>query len=72
MAFVLVHAVKFAGATSVGCGRRRRIPELAGLRCGHHASPRSHEHRSFKLWLISNGYQLVALLIMGAILAVWP
>jgi hypothetical protein len=31
-----------------------------------------YEHRPFTLWLIGNGYQLIALLIMGAILAVWP
>jgi hypothetical protein len=29
------------------------------------------ENKPFRLWLISNGYNLIALIIMGAILAAW-
>jgi hypothetical protein len=31
----------------------------------------TYEHKPVKLYLINTGYQLVSMLIMGAILAVW-
>ena len=31
-----------------------------------------YERRPFGLYLITNGWQLLALVVMGAILAVWP
>ena len=50
----------------------KRIPNSWAKAAVTTLSQTMHEHRPFKLWLISNGYQLVALLIMGAILAAWP
>ena len=72
MAFVLVHAVKYAGAQGVVQGAVVGFWNWLGFVAVTSWSQTMHEHRPFKLWLIGNGYQLVALLIMGAILAVWP
>ena len=72
MAFVLVHAVKYAGAQGIAQGVAVGFLNWLGFVAVTTLSATLHEHRPFKLWLISNGYQLVALLIMGAILAVWP
>jgi|ERR1051326_1846102 hypothetical protein len=72
MAFVLVHAVKYAGAQGIAQGAVVGFLNWLGFVAVTTLSATLHEHRPFKLWLINNGYQLVALLIMGAILAVWP
>ena len=72
MAFVLVHAVKYAGAHSVTQGAAVGFLNWLGFVAVVTLSGTIHEHRPFKLWLIGNGYQLVALLIMGAVLAAWP
>jgi len=72
MAFVLVHAVKYAGAQGIAQGAAVGFLNWLGFVAVTTLSATLHEHRPFKLWLISNGYQLVALLIMGAILAAWP
>jgi Protein of unknown function (DUF1761) len=72
MAFVLVHAVKYAGAQGIAQGATVGFLNWLGFVAVTTLSATLHEHRPFKLWLINNGYQLVALLIMGAILAVWP
>jgi hypothetical protein len=72
MAFVLVHAVKYAGAQGIAQGAAVGFLNWLGFVAVTTLSATLHEHRPFKLWLISNGYQLVALVIMGAILAAWP
>jgi len=72
MAFVLVHAVKYAGAQGIAQGAAVGFLNWLGFVAVTTLSATLHEHRPFKLWLINNGYQLVALLIMGAILAAWP
>jgi len=72
MAFVLVHAVKYAGAQGIAQGAAVGFLNWLGFVAVTTLSATLHGHRPFKLWLISNGYQLVALLIMGAILAAWP
>ena len=72
MAFVLVHAIKYAGAAGVASGAAVGFLNWLGFVAVATLSATLHEHRSLKLWLISSGFQLVALLVMGAILAVWP
>jgi hypothetical protein len=72
MAFVLAHAVKYAGAAGIGAGAAVGFLNWLGFVAVTTLSATLHEHRSVKLWLISSGYQLVALVVMGAILAVWP
>jgi Protein of unknown function (DUF1761) len=71
MAFVLVHAIRYAGAQSLGEGAAVGFLNWLGFIAVTTLSQTMHEHRPLKLWLIGNGYQLVALLIMGAILAAW-
>lgn len=72
MTFVLVHAVKYAGAQGVVQGAVVGFWNWLGFVAVTSLGQTMHEHRPLKLWLIGNGYQLVALLVMGAILAVWP
>jgi len=72
MAFVLVHAVKYAGAQGVAQGAAVGFLNWLGFIAVATLSGTIHEHRPFKLWLIGNGYQLVSLIVMGAILAAWP
>ena len=72
MAFVLVHAVKYAGAQGIGQGAAVGFLNWLGFVAVVTLSAAVHEHRPLKLWLIGNGYQLVALIVMGAILAAWP
>jgi hypothetical protein len=72
MAFVFVHAVKYAGAQGVAQGAAIGFLNWLGFIAVATLSATIHEHRPFKLWLIGNGYQLVSLIVMGAILAAWP
>jgi hypothetical protein len=72
MAFVLVHAVKYAGAQGVAQGAAVGFLNWLGFIAVATLSATIHEHRPSKLWLIGNGYQLVSLIAMGAILAAWP
>jgi uncharacterized protein DUF1761 len=72
MAFVLVHAVKYAGAQGVAQGAAVGFLNWLGFIAVATLSGTIHEHRPFQLWLIGNGYQLVSLIVMGAILAAWP
>jgi hypothetical protein len=72
MAFALAHLVKFAGAESIGYGAGFGFLAWLGFIAVTSFSAMLYEHRPFTLWLIGNGYQLIALLIMGAILEVWP
>ena len=72
MAFVLVHAVKYAGAQGVAQGAAVGFLNWLGFVAVTTLSATIHEHRPFKLWLIGNGYQLVSLIVMGAVLAAWP
>jgi hypothetical protein len=72
MAFVLVHAVHYAGATSLGQGAAVGFFNWLGFVAVATLGTVTFEKRPLKLYLINNAYWLIALLIMGAILAVWP
>jgi hypothetical protein len=71
MAFVLAHAVAYAGAHGVAQGAAVGFLNWLGFIALTTLSATIHEHRPFHLWLIGNGYQLVSLGLMGAILAAW-
>jgi hypothetical protein len=71
MAVVLVHAVRYAGAQGMGQGGAVGFLNWLGFIAVTSFSAVLYEHRPFKLWLINNGFQLIGLVIMGAILA-WP
>jgi len=72
MAFVLVHAVHYAGAQSLGQGAAVGFFNWLGFVAVATLGAVTFEKRPLKLYLINNGYWLIALLIMGAILAIWP
>jgi Protein of unknown function (DUF1761) len=71
MAFVLVHAVVYAGATTIGQGAVAGFFNWLGFIAVVQISATMHEHRPFAYFAINSGYNLVALLAMGALLAVW-
>ena len=72
MAFVLVHAVHYAGAASLGEGAAVGFFNWLGFVAVATLGTVTFEKRPLKLYLINNAYWLIALLIMGAILAIWP
>jgi hypothetical protein len=71
MAFVLVHAVHYAGAISLPQGAVVGFFNWLGFIAAATLVSTVYEKRPVKLFLINNGYQLISLLIMGAIVAVW-
>ena len=71
MAFVLVHAVKYAGAHDAGHGAAVGFLNWLGLVMPVQAGMLTYEHKPMKYFLIVSGYQLVTLVIMGAILGQW-
>jgi hypothetical protein len=72
MAYALARLLAYAGGGSVAFGAGLGFLAWLGFIAVTSFSAMLYEHRPFKVWLIGNGYQLVALLIMGAILAAWP
>jgi hypothetical protein len=71
MAFVLVHAVRYAGAHGIAQGAAVGFFNWLGFVAATHIAGVFWERRPFGLFAINTGYQLVSLLIMGAILATW-
>ena len=71
MAFVLVHAVVYAGAATVASGAAVGFFNWLGFIATVTIAQVTYERRPFRLFLINNGALLISLLIMGAILAVW-
>jgi hypothetical protein len=71
MAFVLVHAVHYAGATKAGLGAAVAFFNWLGFIATVLLMLNLYEKRPAKLWWINNGFQLISLLIMGAMVAVW-
>jgi len=71
MAFVLVHAVHYAGAASAGQGAAVGFFNWLGFIAVTTLAASVYEKRPLRLFLINNGFQLVSLLLMGAIVAVW-
>jgi hypothetical protein len=72
MAFVLVHAVHYAGAATLGMGAAVGFFNWLGFIGATTLAASVYEKRPLALWAINNAYLLLALLIMGAILAIWP
>jgi len=71
MAFVLVHAVHYAGAANWGQGAAVGFFNWLGFIATVTLMSTLYEKRPAKLFWINNGFQLISLLIMGAIIAVW-
>lgn len=71
MAFVLVHAVHYAGAVNAGQGALVGFFNWLGFIATVMLMLTLYEKRPAKLLWINSGFQLISLLIMGAIVAVW-
>jgi hypothetical protein len=71
MAFVLVHAVHYAGAHGALEGAAVGFFNWLGFVLAVALSAALYERRPLKLVAITSGYQLVGLLVMGALVAVW-
>jgi hypothetical protein len=71
MAFVLVHAVHYAGAKSLAMGAAVGFLNWLGFVAVVSLSASVYEGKSLKLFLFNNVYLAVSLAVMGAILAVW-
>ena len=70
-AYVLAHIVIYAGATTIGAGLQTGFGLWLGFVVTSGLATVTFEGRSFVLYALSAGYQLVGLLMMGATLAVW-
>jgi uncharacterized protein DUF1761 len=71
MAFVLVHAVHYAGANSAALGAAVGFFNWLGFVLVTLFASTAYEKRPWRLFLINNGFQLISLLAMGAIVAAW-
>jgi hypothetical protein len=71
MAFVLTLFVRGLGATSALQGASVGFHCWLGFVAVVTLTFMLYEQRPFKLFLINNGFQLISLMAMGAILAVW-
>ena len=72
MAFVLLHAVYYAGARTLATGAAVGFFNWLGFIATVTFGLTIYEKRPWALFSIANGFQLVSLLVMGAILAAWP
>ena len=70
-AFVLAHIVDYAMATTLTQGLQTGLWVWLGFMVTYEIIHGLFEGRPFQLYIINAGYHLVALLIMGGILAVW-
>ncbi|MBX4211634.1 MAG: DUF1761 domain-containing protein [Candidatus Yanofskybacteria bacterium] len=71
MAYVLAHFIDYAGATTIGGGMQAGFWSWLGFIAPVTLGGVLWEGKSVKFWMLSNAYQLISLLIMGAILASW-
>ncbi len=70
-AYVLAHFVKFTGAETAASGALAGFWLWLGFVATTNLSTVLFENRPLGLYLINNGYHLVGMLGMGALLAVW-
>ncbi len=70
-AAVLGKFVGTMGATSIGAGAAVGFWAWLGFVATVTLGSVLYEKRSFSLYALNNGYQLVALVVMGAVLGVW-
>ncbi len=72
MSFVLAHFVDYTMATTIAGGLQAGFWPWLGFVATTNLSTILFEWRPSKLYYINMGYYLVALGVMGIILAVWP
>jgi hypothetical protein len=71
MAFILLHAVTYAGANNVVLGGTVGFLNWLGFVFTIFVGLWAYENRPVRLTAINAGFNLVALILMGALLAVW-
>lgn len=71
LAYVLAHFIRFVGAETLGDGVKVGFWLWLGFVLTTNLETVLFESRPLGLYLISNGYHLVGLIGMGAMLAVW-
>ncbi len=71
MAFILLHAVTYAGATSLVLGGAVGALSWLGFVLTTFLALWAYENRPLKLIAINTGHNLIAMVLMGAVLAVW-
>ena len=71
MAYVLAHFVDYLEATTVTAGMTTGFWLWLGFVGTVQLNSVLWEQKPFKLYALNTGYQLVSLLMMGTILAVW-
>ena len=71
MVYILAHFVDYAGATTPGQGALTGWWLWLGFVATIMFINVLYENKPLKLWAINAGYQLVVLIVVGAILATW-
>ncbi|MEO6014212.1 MAG: DUF1761 domain-containing protein [Devosia sp.] len=71
MAFVLFHAVVYAGALTLWAGAAVGLLNWLGFVVATHLPLWAYENRPFKLIAIGTGSNLVSMVLMGALFGVW-
>lgn len=71
MAFVLAHSVVYAQATTLALGAAVGFANWLGYVAVVQFTGVLYEQRPIKLFFLQSGFNLVAMLLMGALLAVW-
>jgi hypothetical protein len=71
LAFFLIFAVRYAGANTLLQGAFVGFLVWLGFVATLTIPQVYYERRSWRLWSINNGYLVVSLIVMGAILGVW-
>lgn len=71
MAFAMYHAIRYAKVTSVPWGLAVGFLNWLGFVAVATISSVTYEKRPIGLFWLHNGYNLISLMLMGAIIAVW-
>jgi hypothetical protein len=71
MAFVMYHAIRYAGVNTAPLGVAIGFLNWLGFVAVAAVSTVTYEKRPLGLYLITTGYNLISMMIMGAIIAVW-
>lgn len=71
MAFVLLHAIRYAGASDLGQGLFITFWNWLGFVAVVLIGSVTYERCPFKYFAINAGYRFVSMMAMGAILTVW-
>ena len=71
MAFVMYHAIRYAEVKTAPLGVAIGFLNWLGFVAVAAVSAVTYEKRPLGLYLITTGYNLISMMIMGAIIAVW-